>query len=86
MSIETKNKTVVVTEASSGIGQGIMIASARGCEWLLIIIVMKKVRTIILEQIMRGGRGFIHKADVGKRTRSFYVREDGKRIRHIRMY
>jgi glucose 1-dehydrogenase len=68
MSVETTNQTVIVTGASSGIGQGIAIAFGK-----------QKANVIVnyhsdeeganntLEDIKKsGGNGFIHKADVGK--------------------
>lgn len=68
MSTEPKNKTVLVTGASSGIGQGIAIAFGQvGANVIVNYHSDEEGANQTLEQISKGGgRGFIHKADVGK--------------------
>jgi glucose 1-dehydrogenase len=68
MSIEKTNQTVLVTGASSGIGQGIAIAfGQQGANVVLNYYSDEEGAQYTLEQIEKGGgKGFIHKADVGR--------------------
>jgi glucose 1-dehydrogenase len=62
------NKTVVVTGASSGIGQGIAIAFGKlGANVVVNYHSDEESAMQTLQEIEKaGGKGFIHKADVGK--------------------
>lgn len=66
--METRNKTVLVTGASSGIGQGIAIAFGQnGHNVVVNYYGDDEGAQETLEQIKQGGgAGFIHKADVGQ--------------------
>lgn len=68
MSEEAKTQTVLVTGASSGIGQGIAIEfGKRGANVVVNYHSDEDGANDTLEQITKGGgKGFIHKADVGK--------------------
>ncbi|RZK73611.1 MAG: glucose 1-dehydrogenase [Pedobacter sp.] len=66
--MKTNNKTVVVTGASSGIGQGIAIAFGRlGANVVVNYHSDEEGATNTLNEITKaGGKAIIHKADVGK--------------------
>ncbi|WP_207420686.1 glucose 1-dehydrogenase [Desertivirga brevis] len=66
--MKTNNQTVIVTGASSGIGQGIAIAFGKqGANVVVNYHSDEEGATSTLEKIIEGGgKGFIHKADVGK--------------------
>jgi len=67
MSVEKLNQTVIVTGASSGIGQGIAIAfGQQGANVVINYHSDEEGANTTLEQILkRGGKGFTHKADAG---------------------
>lgn len=68
MTTQTANQTVLVTGASSGIGQGIAIAfGQQGANVIINYHSDEEGANFTLEQILKvGGKGFIYKADVGK--------------------
>ncbi|EOR93297.1 Glucose 1-dehydrogenase [Arcticibacter svalbardensis MN12-7] len=68
MSLEVIGQTVLVTGASSGIGQGIAIEFGKqGANVVVNYHSDEDGAKYTLEQIIRaGGKGFIHKANVGK--------------------